>query len=257
MTEIIELKRFIENSKEKFKGLENFKIASDKLKFNGLFSGYISLLSAIDKYEKELASEYNIFHILKNVCNKEVITHSPFMADLLDINGKHKQGDLFYKEFLNLLQLGEKQKLFTPTNKYLFFLETEKSIGNIDDATIEGGRIDILITYRDNEKQFAIAIENKINAIDQSKQLQRYYNYLQLVHHPNFILVYLTKRKQEFKIPYSIDQITFNSLKSELKIINICYNPDIINLITKTLSSINAQNIRAILTQYSQILKNL
>lgn len=257
MTETIDLKRFIENSKEKFKGLENLKIIADKLKFNGLISGYSSLVSAIDRYEKELASDYNIFRVLKNIHYKEVITHSPFMADLLNINGKHKQGDLFYKEFLNLLQIGEKQQLFTPTNKNLFFVEIEKSIGYIDDSTIEGGRIDILITYRDKEKQFAIAIENKIYANDQWKQLQRYQNYLKLVHQPNFILVYLTKHKQGFKIPYSIDQQTFDSLKSEMKIINICYKPDIINLITKSLNSINAQNIRAILTQYLQILNTL
>jgi len=42
-----------------------------------------------------------------------------------------------------------------------------------------------------------------------------------------------------------------------MKIINICYKPDIINLITKSLNSINAQNIRAILTQYLQILNTL
>jgi hypothetical protein len=251
-----ELKWFVEDFIEKFHRLELFKLEADIIKYNGLFSGFLSLESAINRYEKELATDYNIFYILNNIYDKEVITHSPFMADLLNINGSHMQGDLFYRQFLSQLKLGDKEQNFIPNDKALFFIELEKSIGYIDNSTNEGGRIDILITYRDGYKQFAIAIENKINALDQQNQLLRYYHYLQLVHQPNFILVYLTKRTKDIKNQFSPDIYAEQKATIESKVINLCYKNNISQLIEQSLINVNADNIRAILKQYLQIIKN-
>jgi len=257
MQEAVDLKKFIDNSKDKFQALEKFKLESDKIRFNGLLTGFISLASTIDRYEKELASEYNIFRILKNIHAKEVITHSPFMADLLNTNGRHKQGDLFYNEFLKQLNLGEKEFQFIPDDRNLFFVEKEKHIGFIDDTGEKGGQIDILITYRDKQKQFAIAIENKINAVDQKNQLLRYYNYLKLVHQPNFLLVYLTKNEKEINITFPSDYDQDEVIKAKQRIININYKQHVSQLIQQSLNFINANNIRAILIQYLQIINDL
>ncbi len=58
--------------------------------------------SIIQQYEKvaELTGEnFNVFKILK-VETKEVKTHSAFIAELLNPQGSHGQGDVFLKLFV-------------------------------------------------------------------------------------------------------------------------------------------------------------
>jgi hypothetical protein len=248
------IKSFLDNFKRYYSTVERFKIESDKTRFTGLLSGWKSLDSAMTSYEKRVASNYNIFYILKNIDNNEVITHSPFLKDLLNINGKHKQGDLFYIEFLEQLKPPNKD-IFIPNDKIFFSIEEQKYIGPIDENYNKGGFIDILISYRDSKKHFAIAIENKINARDQLKQIERYYKYLKDVHKENFLLVFLS--------PYGKDPTEYSigiSLLEERKlheIIVISYQEHIKNLLEKTIKKIEAENVRSIINQYLQIIKNL
>ncbi|OFX71613.1 MAG: hypothetical protein A2X12_08925 [Bacteroidetes bacterium GWE2_29_8] len=226
------------------------KIISKKETYKQLIHGFESINSTIANYEKQVASTYNIFWLLKNIYKDETRTHSPFLADLLNINGEHKQKDLFYNQFLSLLNIEEKIK-FTPTIPHLQIVEIEKWTGN--DSL---GRLDILISYFDKEKRFAIAIENKIYAEDQPKQLERYYNYLKSLY-DNFLLVYLTPHGHKPAIPYSISNELYEELTKNKILILASYDKEISVLIESTIEQIKAQKVHQIVSQYLEIIKSL
>ncbi len=46
------------------------------------------------------ASEYNLFKVLK-IQRREVVTHTPFISNLLNPLSAHAQGVLFYDAFIN------------------------------------------------------------------------------------------------------------------------------------------------------------
>jgi hypothetical protein len=255
-----DIESFLEGFKVHRANVENFKIDSNKKRFEKLLLGWRPLVSKIESYEKVNASEYNIFHVLKNIRNKEVITHSPFLSDLLNIDGDHKQGDLFYKEFIKLLNLPDNK--FIPDQKILFSITEPKYIGLIDKEYNEGGSIDILIRYRDSNKHFTIAIENKIGAIDQPKQLQRYYKYLNDVYKENILLVYLspggnepsTGNESDPVQTYSITKKLLEELKDKKEIRIISYKKEIKELLNNTINDIKAESVRSIVNQYLQII---
>jgi hypothetical protein len=90
--------------------------------------------------------------------------HSDVWGFLLDCNGIHNQGDLFLNLFLKYLI----------TNKHIS--ETAESLFGNAKVLREKGRIDVCII--DSNEKHCIIIENKINnAVDQNKQLERYYDY--------------------------------------------------------------------------------
>lgn len=246
-----ELISFLENFKHYYSTVVENRIESDKLTFNGLLSGWEALDSVMTNYEKKIASNYNIFYILKNIYNNEVITHSPFLADILNIKGEHKQGDLFYMEFLELLELPNKL-IYTPNDKLFFSIEEPKYIGPIDCDYRSGGSIDILISYRDHKKHFSIAIENKRDAKDQPRQLERYYKYLKDVYKENFLLVYLSPdghSPTESSEEKCLEKLI---LKGEIKVIS--YQKHIKDLLKKTVNKIEAGNVSSLINQYLQII---
>ncbi len=125
------------------------------------------------KYEEILhAREYdfNIFSILRND-NDEVNLHSRFIYEILNPNGTHHKGDLFLRVFLDVIGI--------PNFK------------TTDGAVIvkrEYQHIDILIKNRNQ----AIIIENKINADDQDRQLERYYETIKREGFDYIKVIYLT-----------------------------------------------------------------
>jgi len=167
------------------------------------------------KHEKEIrkikGEDFNIFSIMGMEAN-ETKTHSSFIAALLNPNGLHYKGDVFLKLFLNRIFTEEEQRDKTIKIDMDQFLKgsvkvrKEFNIGNLKNLEApkdsenskepkepetaeepldpEGGIIDILITSSNQ----LISIENKIYAIDQKSQLERYYNYRK----DKNIVVYLT-----------------------------------------------------------------
>ena len=111
---------------------------------------------------------FNIFSIL-GLERKENQTHSAFLGELLNPQGKHNMGNIFLTHFVNSLikESASKINLQTAT------VHLEHYISTVDMDNSTGGRIDIFIT----DGQRHISIENKIYAKDQDKQLERYYNY--------------------------------------------------------------------------------
>lgn len=128
---------------------------------------------------------YNVFNVL-GVDNME-LSHSAFLAALLDPDGSHGMQDAFLKAFIDTIAHGgTKPELDTAHAK----VYTEYNIGNITETT--GGRIDILITDG-TPSGHAIIIENKIWAADQPNQLQRYDKYACGTYSSDgYLLLYLT-----------------------------------------------------------------
>jgi hypothetical protein len=242
---------------------ERERLISDKKDFAKILNWWRSVCSLNDSYETKNASEYNIFYILKNITNKEVITHTPFLKDLLNINGTHKQGNLFFNEFLKQLNLTERENAFTPTDYNLLEIIEPFYIGNIDRDKLTGGSIDLLIKYSDGIKNFAIAIENKIWAVDQEKQLERYNNYLKN-RYKNYLLVYLTPKGSKPTIEnalepeskYSITQKTYDYLKSNKILLNLSYHEHISQLFEKVMPFIKAKRVKFTIEQYLTIITN-
>ena len=117
---------------------------------------------------------FNIFKIL-GISRREVTTHSPMLAELLNPNGAHGQG----AAFLRILLTEFKIQGFEAEGASL---RMESHAGPVTDES--GGRIDIVVKDRTGE---TIVIENKIDAGDQPNQIKRYRN-----EHPKAHLFYLT-----------------------------------------------------------------
>ena len=132
--------------------------------------------------EKEKRGEnFNVFKVLKQ--SRVELSHSAFIAELLNPKGSHGMQDAFLKAFVQQLA-GD-----LPLNTMLAKVTVEKSIGNKTEDETEGGRMDILV---EDPHGHAIIIENKIDAPDQTNQLLRYDHYAK-AHYQDYRLLYLTK----------------------------------------------------------------
>jgi hypothetical protein len=133
----------------------------------------LSLAKTIRHYEEALSQargeRFNLFDIL-HVGHYEVRTHSPMLAELLNPQGSHGQGAVFLKHFLAKLNIHD----FDADSAHV---GTEVPIGKL-------GRLDIVIT--DGNRR-SIFIENKIYALLQDEQLERYHE-----HDPKANLLFLT-----------------------------------------------------------------
>jgi len=223
----------------KTKGEDDFK------KITCLLSDFNILKLNEEIEERKIASDYNIFHVLKYVINKEEVVHSPFLADLLDVNGSHKQKRLFFNEFIVLAGL---ENRFDFKEDIFFSVCTEKWIGN--------GFIDIYIEYTFSDKRFVIAIENKIFATDQPRQLERYAQYLESEFGNDYLLVYLTPNNRLPDMPYSIEENKFYDLRKRGLIKLMTYQKDITLLLENTILGIESPKVKSIVSQYYQIVKN-
>jgi len=157
---------------------------------NKLLSEVSEIKTNYEKRALQSGESFNIFNIL-GMSTKEVKTHSAFLAELLNPDGSHGQGIVFLKCFLDELKcLPEGVSERNLSNAKVI---VEKHIGTIPQNQEEGGNIDIIIEV----ENFAVIIENKINAGDQPKQLLRYWNYGNKQFPENFRLLYLTLNGKE------------------------------------------------------------
>lgn len=185
---------------------------------------------------------YNVFNVL-GVDNME-LSHSAFLAALLDPDGSHGMQDAFLKAFIDTIAHGgTKPELDTAHAK----VYTEYNIGNITETT--GGRIDILITDHSETGSgkaggHAIIIENKIWAADQPNQLVRYHNFA-----PKATLLYLTLNGEE----------PSDQSKGELTDYRcISYRSDIIDWLHKCAQlAFDKPRVRETINQYINLLQQL
>ncbi|MHB1217801.1 MAG: PD-(D/E)XK nuclease family protein [Alphaproteobacteria bacterium] len=150
-------------------------VASDRLgKVQAFLKAYGDFQVERFERERDNAPRHNLITLL-DLQRYEVWLHSPFLADLLDPYGTHGQGSLFLKKFLSLL--GEKEEDRENERDRPTFKEIARNLAELPGSwdwqvRREVGKIDISILSR--KHGVAIFIENKIDALDQDKQLENY-----------------------------------------------------------------------------------
>lgn len=120
---------------------------------------------------------YNLFQVLGD--SRKEIMHSAMIASFLNPQGKHGQGVVFLEHFLDEINIAHAYPGgFYPEGA---FVVCEKAIGDViqTDSGLVGGRFDIFLEDKYGQK---IIIENKIDAADQYKQIERYYKYDKRAH---------------------------------------------------------------------------
>ena len=183
---------------------------------------------------RKRGEKFNIFNVL-GLSRDEVRLHSAFLAELLNPDGNHGLGDKFLKAFIKDVINDDSFQFDSASAKP----QVEFTIGNINEDYTKGGRIDILIQ---DKEQRAIIIENKIDAVDQPKQLLRYYNYIK--NNPQYRILYLTKEGTEPK------EFSLGGNK-DIEYQCISYKEDIINWLEKCIEIAALHPaIREIIQQY-------
>ncbi|OBX26821.1 PD-(D/E)XK nuclease superfamily protein [Gelidibacter algens] len=189
---------------------------------------------------------FNIFSVLK-IETRENKTHSAFLTELLNPKGSHQMGDVFLKHFLFTINYAEPFDTDNP------FVKAEEDIGRIDFKEKEGedrahaigGRIDI---YLRDKNGYTISIENKIHAIDQKAQIQRYCNHC----------------KGKNRVYYLALKIKEPENYSKLKLISgedfhiISYKDHIVDWLELCLREVpNFSTLREAINQYIVLIKKL
>ncbi len=191
------------------------------------------------KKEREIASTYNLFSILK-IDFSEVRFHTPILANLLNPTGSHGQGLEFYNKFIETCLKKEHQEKFLKVTSFDLLMSSEKRKG--------GEQIDILLYCCNPQNRFAIIIENKIWAKDQPKQLYRYYKYAKDslgLATENICIIYLKPNKK----PPDLDNLS-DKEKRELNVvlIQIEYGEHILSFLKRC--SIGATKVKETIEQY-------
>ena len=179
-----------------------------KEKLNHLGNISKSLIEVKEEVSKKIEKLPPQFNLLENIRNKNsnnsLQRFETYNSDLLHYLLNIKRENLNFKKlFLEYLQNEKKLKFDFDLNKINYKnIKVDKeyyTTVKIEEEGIEkNGRIDILIygsiNNKETKKSFAIIIENKINADDQDKQLERYYKYISKTkgYGNNVYVIYLT-----------------------------------------------------------------
>jgi hypothetical protein len=236
MSRIVELERF-------FKRLERFQAQWQTRTMRLLEQRLPQIGSRLEDLRKEnrarqarVAPGFNVYRILR-LERREVLVHTPMLAELLDPEGTHGQGFLFLRTFLETLGLpGSTLSPLSPGG-HQWFVETEKPTGT-------HGNLDILISCR--ELGCMVAIENKIGAGEQEDQLWRYWNWLEYRKRqfPRRHLVFLTPTGRNAQTAKSADYTPLS------------YHSDICSWLNGTLPLVRSVTVKETLKQYVRIIEN-
>ncbi len=193
---------------------------------------------------------YNVFNVL-GVDNME-LSHSAFLAALLNPRGSHGMQDAFLKAFIDTIAHGGTKPELDTAHANVY---TEYNIGNITETT--GGRIDILITDGSDagsgkDNRHAIIIENKIWAADQPNQLLRYHNFAHETYGKSTLL-YLTLNGDE---PSDQSRGGLNARSGDYQCIS--YRSDIIGWLRQCAQlAFDKPCVRETINQYIDLLQQL
>jgi len=198
------------------------------------------------KHQRELeritGEHFNLFNILR-IDHYEVSTHSPILGDLLDPGGTHGQGpiflELFIRQVLTHPEIVNREGL-ERFNFEFARVDLEKSLGARTET--DGGRLDILLTDRSGNQ---IAIENKINAVEQDNWVTRYRSGLQ----KGAPLIYLTLKGESSKM---------DDFSKENPLILLSYHSDIIAWLEACRKEVSTVPVvRESITQYLFLVRKL
>ncbi|MGI8584519.1 MAG: PD-(D/E)XK nuclease family protein [Chitinophagaceae bacterium] len=217
--------------------------------YSDLIKRYKNFLDDWYNKDQSEASRFNLFSILK-VNWMEALLHTPFLTELLNPQGTHSQGDLFYKEFIRTILPEKDHKVFGNIDTRYLYIKDEEAIKN--------GFVDIYIHHKDKLNPFLIIIENKILAGDGDKQLTKYYEYskAKIKTSEKIRLIYL--RLQEcMPTEISMDQTQQNELKENGQLIIISYKKEITNWLKRCMDLVKAPKIKYSIAQYLLTLETI
>lgn len=168
------LEQFLNKFGEFLETNKSQRLNSFKNGFGALSSGLRTIRERAEEADKNVASQFNLFRLLR-VERNEVYTHSAILADLLKPTGTHGQGNLFIDNFFKLLKNQNPgnssiDKLSLASFRYPHSWRVEK------EKITAFGRLDIAISSID--QKILVVIENKIDAMEQSDQLRRYEDWM-------------------------------------------------------------------------------
>jgi hypothetical protein len=185
----------------------------------------------IDKHQRASGELFNIFSITR-IERAEVATHSSMIAELLNPSGSHGQGDKFLTLFLNILNQADS---FTGTQNAKVFKEKSFNKGR--------DRVDILVELKDD----VLLIENKVDAEDGNRQLERYSG-IPVFYGKKGHLIYLTK--------YGSDAEEHSHRGVEY--LRISYREDILAWLDLCIKEVNTlPAIQQALIQYQYIIRKI
>ena len=212
-----------------------------------------------DELRKMKGEDFNIFYVLK-IHKDEERTHSRFIAELLNPNGRHHFSTKFLDLFLEVIShSNETDKNYIHKNNFIVSpkatVVVEEYISKVDLENGTGGSIDI---YLKDEKGNSISIENKIYAGDQPKQLIRYHNH----NKENSTLYYLTldntKKVSEKSIKHNDNNGNIITLTENKDYFPITYKDHIRSWLKLCLKEAAEQPIlRETIRQYIILIKKL
>lgn len=213
----------------------------------GIFEKLLEVDSRKKEYVKEHAPHFNIFSIMR-YGHYETRLHTPFLVSLLTPHGHHQLELHFFKLLIDKIY----NKVFIESELSNIEVYEEFNYGSLV------GRIDIFIKFKYHNEYYYTAIENKINADDQGKQLERYYKFLLTRTHnqDNICLVYLTKRGTNPEIPKSIEQVLYDKLIENNTLILLSYKGDISTWIRGILERKIPNSVSVLLQQYLQTINH-
>jgi len=136
--------------------------------------------------------DFNVFNML-GIARREVVA-TAMWKNLLDPNGSHEQGDLFLRPFLELLD--DKLKwmeadfhAYASLSMGSWISSAEEFVRKVQERD-KDGRVDVYLKHLNDYS--AIAIEYKIDASDQERQVSRYSDHLKKCKFKQSHVVYIT-----------------------------------------------------------------
>ena len=226
-----------ERLKEFFEGASNLlkEYELDKRSLDNFFSNLRFRLDIFQQTKKQtdvyLASDFNVFDYMYPYEN----LLSDIIRDLLDSEGRHGQGDIFFKEFLKLIGKSENYK----TQKVNLIREDPTT-----DIIKSQRRIDITIDF---EGKYGIGIENKPWAGEQEDQLKDYREHLKKKYTDNYFLIYLSGNGSP---PTSLEPTLRDALESEGKSRTVSYPFEFKNWLESCYKECKAEKVRWFLRDF-------
>lgn len=259
--ELLIIKEFIPALIEKQSELSTNRVKIAQPILLNMFYGLMEIEDRRQIYIKENAPHFNIFSIMR-YGHYETRLHTPFLVHLLTPNGHHQLEFQFFNLFINYIY-DRKDNPFIESeikNIQVFEEYTDGTlIKTINETQVKilDGQIDIFIHFLYKNENFHVVIENKINASDGEKQLQRYYSFLEykMQKPENIRLIYLTKHGSKPSIPFSINLITYNKLKKEGILKLLSYKENVADWVEILINGNTPQSVKEILRQYLNTIK--
>ena len=190
----------------------------------------------IENYFKTESPHFNVFKIL-GLDRKEVLTHTPFLANLLSPFDSHQQSNLFLKYFL--------QQVLNFPNQ-----DIENQIWNIRK---EYEQIDLRIVNTFLRK--AVFIENKIYTVAHSGQLSRYFkNWKE--NYTGGAFIYLTINGDSPPVE-GFDETIYPKKEILSELIILSYKKDIYRWLESCIVDIQSKKVQYTVHQYLDLIKQL